>query len=206
MSKIFQAFLANETAIRRVFMRYFHSDADVEDLTQQVFMKCFSAEMKAEIHQPKSFLLRSAKNLAIGELRKKVRTTTGSIEDSGGSDVFIDERAASAEDVVDTKRKLAVLARAIAELPPHNRRAFWLRKIEELKLDQIAARLNVSPSTAKKYIVEAVLLCEKSLQAHGYELAEFGATDRKDLAQSKSAERADTFSPNAASDQEQKNG
>lgn len=143
-------------------------------------MRCFSAEMKAEIHEPKSFLLRSAKNLAISELRKKVHATTDSIENSGGSDVFIDEREASPEKKADAKRKLAVLATAIAELPPNIRRAFWLRRIEGLKLGQIAARLGIAPSTVKKYVGAALLLCETSMRRHGYELAEFSGAREKD--------------------------
>lgn len=175
MSGIFQAFLKNEMALRRVFARYFRRPEDVDDLTQEVFVKCFAAEMKSEICEPKSFLLRSAKNLAISELKKKVRTTTDSIEDSGGSDVYKDEAGISAETRLDTKRKLATLAQAIASLPPHHRRVFWMRKIEGLKLAQIAVRLDVSISTAKKHVTEALLICEAHLRKQGYEPGEFGA-------------------------------
>lgn len=175
MSKIFQAFLANETAIRRVFRRYFRSAEDVEDLTQQVFMKCFAAEMKADIREPKFFLLRAAKNLAIGELRKKVRTTTDSIELSGGADVFVDSGSLTAETHLDSKQKLAALAAAMARLPAKQRRAFWLRKVEGLKLSQIAERMDVAQSTAKKYVGDALLACEADLRARGYDMSEIGA-------------------------------
>ncbi|MCK5746837.1 MAG: sigma-70 family RNA polymerase sigma factor [Oricola sp.] len=184
MSGIFQAFQRNETAIRRVFARYFRRPEDIEDLTQEVFVKCFAAEMKSEICEPKSFLLRSAKNLALSEVKKKVRTTTDSIEDSGGSDVYMDETGVSAESRLDTKRKLAALAQAIASLPPNYRRAFWMRKIEDLKLAQIAARLDVSMSTAKKHVAEALLMCEAHLRKQGYEPGEFGAIPAADLRRS----------------------
>lgn len=180
MSGIYQAFLKNESSIRRVFARYFRRAEDVEDLTQEVFVKCFAAEMKSEICDPKSFLLRSAKNLALSELKKKVRTTTDSIEDSGGSDVYRDEAGISAETRLDTKRKLAALAQAIAGLPPHYRRVFWMRKIEELKLAQIAVRLDVSISTAKKHVAEALLICEAHLRKRGYEPGEFGVLPAAD--------------------------
>lgn len=175
MSKIYKAFLKHESAVRRVFARYFRSPEDIEDLTQELFVKCFSAEMKAEIYEPKSFLLRAAKNLALSELKKKVRTTTDSIEDSGGSEVYRDEAGVSAELRLDANRKLAALARAIAQLPPDHRRAFWMRRIENLKLAQIAVRLDISVSTVKKHVTEALLLCESSLRAQGYESGEFGA-------------------------------
>ncbi|MEX6634550.1 RNA polymerase sigma factor [Hyphococcus lacteus] len=175
MSKIFDTFLRNETAIKRIFARYFRRLEDVEDLSQEVFMKCFAAEMRTDIHDPKAFLLRSARNLAFSELKRKVRTTTDSIEDSGGSDVYMDEAGISAETQLDTRRKLTALSQAIASLPPRHRRAFWMRKIEDLKLAQIAARLDVSVSTAKKYVAEALLMCETHLRKQGYEPTEFGA-------------------------------
>src|SRR5262245_2929270 len=117
MSRIYQAFLANEGAIRRIFAGYFRQPQDIEDLTQETFVKCFAAELKAEIHDPKSFLLHSAKNLAISERRKKIRTTTDYIEDSGGSEVFMDEGEVPAETRIDGQHKLAALARALAKLP-----------------------------------------------------------------------------------------
>ena len=174
MSRIFQAFLQNEDSIRRVIARYFRKPEDIDELTQEVFVKCFAAEMKAEIWEPKFFLLRSAKNLALSELKKKARTTTDSIEDSGGPDVYKDEVGISAETRLDSKRKLAALAQAIASLPPNYRRAFWMRKIEGLKLAQIAAQLNISVSTAKKRVADALLKCEAHLREKGYEPGEFG--------------------------------
>ena len=185
MSRIFQAFLQNEEAIRRVIARYFRKPEDIDELTQEVFLKCFAAEMKAEIWEPKFFLLRSAKNLALSETKKKARTTTDSIEDSGGADVYKDEVGISAEARLDSKRKLAALARAIANMPPKNRRAFWMRKIEGVKLTQIAAQLNISVSTTKKHVADALLMCEAYLREQGYEPGEFGPMQTAELKRSR---------------------
>lgn len=174
MSRIYRAFLANERGLRRLFARYFPRAEDIEELVQETFVKCFAAEMKTRIHDPKFFLFRAAKNLAISERRKKFWTTTDYIEDSGGSDVFMDERELSAEARLDGKRKLAVLAKALASLPPDVRRAFLMRRMEGLGMTQIATRLNVSVKTVHNRIASALAQCDAYLCAQGYDPMEFG--------------------------------
>ena len=176
MSEILQAFIENERTIRRIFARYCSRAEDVEDLTQETFLKCFAAEMTTQIREPKAFLLRAAKNLALSEVKRKVNKTTSYIEDSGGEDVLGDDGRVSVEADIDGKRKLVALAKAIASLPAPHRRALLMRKMENLRIKQIAKRLNVSVSTVEKRIAAALLMCASYLKAEGYDLAEFGAT------------------------------
>ena len=194
--------MQNEDAIRRVISRYFRKPEDIDELTQDVFVKCFAAEMKSEIWEPKFFLLRSAKNLALSEVKKKARTTTDSIEDSGGADVYKDEVGISAEARLDSKRKLSALAQAIASLPPKYRRAFWMRKIEGLKLAQISTRLNISLSTTKKHVAEALLMCEGYLRERGYEPGEFGPMPTVELKSSSLGNSAVTLSASVSGQHE----
>lgn len=174
MSEIFKSFRENEAALKRVFARYFRNSADIEDLTQETFLKCFAAEAKSHIRQPKSFLFRAAKNLALSEKRKKFRKTTDYLEDSGGSDVYIDNTLVSEEERLDSQRKLAILAEAIASLPEEYRKAILMRKMEHLKLAQIARRTNVTVRTAQKRVAVALDMCDTYLQRKGYEPSEFG--------------------------------
>lgn len=174
MSRIFKTFLENETAVRRIFTRYFRQREDIEDLTQEIFLRCFAAEMKTDIVDPKAFLLRSAKNLAFSERKKKSRTTTDYVEDSGGLEVLVDEHGVSPESQLDSQRKLAALARALAQLPPQYRETFMMRKMGQLKLSQIATRLDLSVSMVQKRIATALVMCDASLRREGYDPAEFG--------------------------------
>ncbi|MBI1366699.1 MAG: sigma-70 family RNA polymerase sigma factor [Alphaproteobacteria bacterium] len=175
MSEILQAFIENERAIRRIFARYCSRAEDVEDLTQETFLKCFAAEMTTDIREPKAFLLRAAKNLALSELKRKANKTTSFIEDSGGPDVLGNDGQVSVEADIDGRRKLVALAKAIASLPAPHRRALLMRKMENLKIRQIAKRLNVSVSTVEKRVAAALVMCASYLRAEGYDLAEFGA-------------------------------
>lgn len=187
MSEIFKSFKENEQAIRRVLKGYFGETADIDDLTQETFLRCFAAESKSHIRQPKSYLFRAAKNLAVSEKRRKFRKTTDYLEDSGGADARVDESLITEEDRLDSQRKLALLAEAIASLPEQYRKAILMRKMEHLKLTQIAVRTNVTKRTAQKRVAVALDMCATYLQNKGYEPTEFG---RSYLSQAPTAESA----------------
>ena len=174
MSGVYKAFLEYETVIRRVLARYASRPDTVDDLAQQTFLKCYAAEMKEEIREPKAFLLRVAKNVALSEVRRHVNTMTDSLEDFESSNVLKDERHSSPETEVDARRKLEVAAHALESLPAECRQALIMRKVEKLRFKQIATRLEVSVSTVEKRVAKALVLCNGWLRAHGYDPEEFG--------------------------------
>jgi RNA polymerase sigma-70 factor (ECF subfamily) len=69
---------------------------------------------------------------------------------------------------------LFVLTQAVAQLPVECQRVFLMRKVEGLRVKQIATRLNVSVSTVEKRLARALLLCDRYLRQQGYDAAEFG--------------------------------
>jgi RNA polymerase sigma factor (sigma-70 family) len=174
MSKILQAFLQHQAAIRRLLARYVPLE-ERNDLLQEAFLKAFAAEMTTPVRDAKAFLFRVAKNLALSELTRKSRTETDYIEDLDASDVMEDDRSGSVEAHIDGKRKLFVLTQAVAHLPPECRRVFLMCKVDGLRIKQIATRLNVSVSTVEKRLATALRLCDRHLREHGYDPAEFGA-------------------------------
>ncbi|PHR92442.1 MAG: RNA polymerase subunit sigma-24 [Robiginitomaculum sp.] len=179
MSKIYKAFQENEASIRRIVAKYRWRKEDVDDLTQETFLKSFAAEIKQEILNPKAFLFRVAKNVAISEVKKKRHSTTDFVEDLGGMEVYKDERHISAEDQLDARQKLFVFSQALATLPPECSRALIMRKIDGLKFKQIALRLDVSVSTIEKRVATALLRCNAYLKKNGYDPEDFGAVSKK---------------------------
>jgi RNA polymerase sigma factor (sigma-70 family) len=174
MSSILRAFLQHQAAIRRVLGRYVPPD-DRNDILQEAFLKAYAAEMTTPIQDAKAFLFRVAKNLAISEMTKKSRSDTDYLEDLSGSEVLEDDRSGTAEAHIDGRRKLFVLSQALAHLPEECQRVFLMRKMEGLRIKQIATRLNVSASTVEKRLAKALLLCNRHLRHQGYDPAEFGA-------------------------------
>lgn len=182
MSDIYRAFLEHQTAIRRIIARYCAHPEDIEDLAQHTFLRGFAAETKTRIREPKAFLLRIARNLALSEIKRHGRIYTDSLEDCEASAVLKDDGQASAEDRLDTTRKLAALSMAVAQLPPECRDVLLMRKVEQLRFKQIATRLNVSVSTVEKRVAKALHLCAAILRREGYDPTEFGGQFLKNAA------------------------
>ena len=63
MSPILRAFLENERGLKRYLSRFFSRSQDVDDLTQETFLRAF-ADGGAGVHNPRAFLYRIARNLA----------------------------------------------------------------------------------------------------------------------------------------------
>ncbi|PCI64626.1 MAG: RNA polymerase subunit sigma-24 [Kordiimonadales bacterium] len=174
MSEILKAFMRNEQAIRRYIARYRSDVQDVEDFTQETFLRGFAAETKGDIREPKAFLFKIAKNIALLDIRKKKRGPTDFIEDSGGSELLVDEEQLTADAWLDGRRKLVLLSKAAASLPPKCRKAFLMRRVEGLQYKQIANRMNISVSAVEKHVMVGLLKCNSYLREHGYDAAEFG--------------------------------
>lgn len=174
MSDLLNSFLRNETALRKYLSRFFSCEQDIEDAVQETFLKTFAASTKTEILSPKSFLFRVAKNTALNAVSKKSNTTTELYEDSQNSNVLIDKGQVSAEEQLDSRRKLFVFSKAVAQLSPNCRKVLILRKIEGLKVKEIARHMNISVSGVEKHIAAGLIQCNQYFKSQGYEPAEFG--------------------------------
>lgn len=102
---------------------------------QETFLKVFEAERGTNISNPKAFLFKTARNLALNELAKRRNRRTDSVEDLEG---------------------LARAWGAIQELSPRVREVFVLHKVHGLKQREIARRLGISESTVEKHIAKGL--------------------------------------------------
>lgn len=174
MSRILQVFLENESALKRYLGRFFPRADDIDDIAQETFLKAFAAESRQDIHAPKAFLFRIAKNTALNEISKKSRTSTEYIEDSGPLDVLEDDSQVPVDDQVCARQKLGAFSDAVASLPTQCRRVFLLRKVYGLSHKEIAERQGISVSTVEKHLANGLLKCSQYLRRQGHLLEDFG--------------------------------
>ncbi len=175
MPDLLNAYEDNIVMIRRIIARYGIRPGDVEDIAQETFLRAFAAQTETKLRNPKAFLIRVARNLAASELKRKVNTTSVSIEQYEDSDVLMNGLADSPEKRIEDQRKLLVMVKAVASLSPALRETFIMRKVDQLKFQQIATRLSVSVSTVEKRAATALLAIDRFLRTKGYDLAEFSA-------------------------------
>jgi len=159
---ILAAFEKHQTALKRFISRYLRNTQDIEDVAQEAFLRAYNAERSTHVQQPKSFLFRIAKNIAISELRSKSRKITDYIEDQDESSVLVGEW--SPEDEMIAQQKLGIHCEAVASLTEKCRRVYLMRKVYGLSHKEISERLGIAASTVEKHLMNGVQACDEFIR------------------------------------------
>jgi RNA polymerase sigma-70 factor (ECF subfamily) len=167
LSKILEAYLENEVALKSYLRRFIASREAADDLAQEAFLRAFAAESKREIDVPKAFLFKVAKNLALNELARQSSVAFQPLGDLAGAEVLEDSSQAGADDVVDSRERIRLLACAIAALPPQCAKVFILRKMQGLSQKEIAVRLDISVRTVENHVALGLSRCRAYMREHG---------------------------------------
>jgi RNA polymerase sigma factor (sigma-70 family) len=157
---------------------------DIDDILQETFIRTYAASGKTEIRHPRSFMLRTARNLALNHVTSAYSKRT-QIEDFSSSEVYLTEE--SLESQFESKERFLGFCRAVRTLPAQCRRVFVLKKVYGLSQLEIAEYLGISASTVEKHVAKGLLMCRESMQAMGYAVG-----DESDA----NAERAEKDSSN----------
>ena len=187
MSELLDAYVKHEGLLRSVVLKICRRREDADDLVQETFLRAFAAETDTNIKNPKAFLVTVATNLALSHISKKSATETDYLEDMGLSEAIEDSGQAAGDEVMESRQKLLVFVRAVSTLPPRCKQVFLMRKLEGLKLKQIATRLNLSVSVVEKHVAVGLIKCSQFMREEGYELSDFGAAHLERMLESRPA-------------------
>jgi RNA polymerase sigma factor (sigma-70 family) len=156
---VYEAYTDHGVSLKRFIGRFLRSPSDVEDVAQEAFLRAFTVELTRPIEQPKSFLFRIAKHLALSQLTRKSRRITEYIEDVDESSVIQEE--SSAEDEISANQILELHYEATMALSPQCRDVYLLRKVHGLSHKEIAERRGIAVSTVEKHLIKAVEHCDR---------------------------------------------
>ena len=156
---IYEAFTRHNSSLKRFIGRFMRNHSDIEDIAQEAFLRAYAVEQGRPIEQPKSFLFRIAKHLALTQLTRKSRQITDYIEDS--EDPSAIQADFSAEEEISGRQMLQVHCNAVATLSPQVRKAYLLRKVHGLSHKEIAAHEGIAVSTVEKHLMKAAEVCER---------------------------------------------
>ena len=145
-------------------MRFFTvrlgSPAAAEDLVQDIYVKITTLDPSAPVQNEAAFLYRLGANLMLDRLRQQKR---GAARDGAWQAVsttvvhgqeIADEPAA--DEAVVWRERLKLMLAALEDLPPQQRQAFRMHKLEAKSQAETAAALGVSTSSVEKYIGAAL--------------------------------------------------
>ena len=122
LSSVSRAFLENTDFLKHFLKRFLTRAEDIEDLAQEAYLRSYRAEQERGVEQPKAYLFRVAKHLALNELNRKSEQMTVYIEDRLATLPL--DGSSSAEDEVEAQQSLSLYYEAVAALPKRCRRVF----------------------------------------------------------------------------------
>jgi RNA polymerase sigma-70 factor (ECF subfamily) len=146
---------------------------DIEDIVQETYVRIYQAAQRQEIHHPKSFMLKTARNLALNHVGSadamshlaSIELDTDSDEDM---DMWRNAISEPLESMAQTQEEFLLFCRAVCELPVQCRRVFVLRKVYGLSQEEVAKHLGISQTTVEKHVAKGVVACGTYMKAIGY--------------------------------------
>jgi RNA polymerase sigma-70 factor (ECF subfamily) len=155
-SAITAAFLEHVTFLKKFLTRFLREQQDIDDVVQETYLRAYSAEQSKSIEQPKAFLFRIARNLALTELTRKSRQITDYLADFDESLVMGSD---TLEEEIEAREHLGLYCEAVAALPEQCRRVYLLRKVHGLSHKEIAKRMGLTVSSVEKHLLKGILKC-----------------------------------------------
>lgn len=142
-------------AVRTYLARRLGCPEAGREAAQDIFLRLLLRPQSAPIENPRGFLLRAARNLAIDVLRAEgIRPVIEPIEDH--EDTLVDPVSDPAR-IAEARQRLRLLAQGIGKLPPRCRDVFFLHRFEGLTQRKIAARLGIAAKTVEANLARAML-------------------------------------------------
>jgi RNA polymerase sigma-70 factor (ECF subfamily) len=125
------------------------------DLAQDTFMRLLAKEQVPELHAPRTFLAKVAQSVLCNHYRRQKLERA-----------YLEALAAMPEQVAPSLETQAILLETLIALDAvleglerPVREAFLLSQMDGLSHGEIAARLDVSVTTVKRYIIKAGAMC-----------------------------------------------
>jgi RNA polymerase sigma-70 factor (ECF subfamily) len=139
---------------------------DPEDVVQEAFLQFAAMENPQAVENPRAFLYRTARNLAVDRHRRAVVRSHFAHEQIPAADALLaDDR--DAERVLSARQRLSIVEQTIRDMDPRRRAVFVLNRIHELSHAEISRRLRLPQTTVKRLVAAAIVECERSLRAYG---------------------------------------
>ena len=151
---VLTTFLANQVSLRSFISRFMVSAHEIEDVSQETFLRAYKAEQHTPIEQPKAYLFRVAKNILLNEFNNKARKVTDYVDNLETLDLLPETE--SLEDNLMAQQRIGIYCEAIASLPEQCRRVMLMKKIYGLSTREVARRLGISVSTVEKHMTKGL--------------------------------------------------
>ena len=140
---------------------------DVEDIVQETYVRACKASSVSELRSPRSYMLKTARNLALDHVKRAEYRLADSLKDDDEGDHVAElvtardtlEQVCSDEDFV-------IFCGAVRALPLQCRRAFVLKKVYGYTQREVAEEMQISEKTVEGHIAIGITRCKRVVQIH----------------------------------------
>lgn len=170
--------IGDEDAFSAIFHRYIgilkpfaysftKSNALAEEIIQDSFIRVWlSRDKLGEVVSFRAWLLKIVANECHKFLKKKVAEDRRISRLGAGRDELHNPVA----DYINLEEVKQLISKAVGELSPQRRKIYQMSRGQGLKIEEIAAELDLSPNTVKNVLVIAVKTIREQLEEAGYVL------------------------------------
>lgn len=151
-------FMSARNGLARVAMKIV-PPSDVEDIVQETYVRLCRASVVNEIRSPRSFMLKTAKNLALDHVKRAEFRLADPIGDAEQNSAL--PMAKDTLDQVCSDENFSIFCAAVRELPVQCRRAFVLRKVYGCSQREIAEEMQISEKTVEGHVANGITRCKR---------------------------------------------
>lgn len=150
------------SALLAYFLRRTRNRADAEDLTHDVFVRLGRLDPATELQNAEAFIFQTAANL----LRDRARRAEAQRGVFAAASPLTDPPTGEpdAERVLSAKVELSRVMDALNTLSERTRNIFILRRLEQMKCEEIAAFYGISVSAVEQHITKALAHLAKTVK------------------------------------------
>jgi RNA polymerase sigma-70 factor (ECF subfamily) len=159
-SELFNSlFREHNRSLMRFLVTRLRSVQEARDVAQEAYVRLLQLHEPGAVSLLRSYLFRTAANLAVDRLRRRAVRERASVELFDElSEQGTPERAAMARQEYDLVRA------AIAALPAKTREAFVLRVIDGVPALEVARRMGLKERMVREHVARALAECKRALQ------------------------------------------
>jgi RNA polymerase sigma-70 factor (ECF subfamily) len=158
--KLLDVFVALRRKLARAVSRIV-PPPEIEDIVQETYVRVCQFEQAGNIRHPRSFLYRTARNLALDHMKRSQSRATVNLpsdeEEHGDSE--LPQAGLDVYDQLAARQEFEIFCEAVQQLPLQCRRVFVLRKVYGYSQKEIARALDIAESTVEKHIAYGIKRC-----------------------------------------------
>ena len=157
--RVVQVYLAIRKNLARA-VSHIVPPKEIEDIVQETYVRVCQVQNPDEIRHPRSFLLKTARNLAFDHIKRAETRLSQSMDEDMEAE-WNDQSAKGNDpyDKVAAKQEFAHFCESVRHLPVQCRKVFVLKKVYGYSQKEIAGQLQISESTVEKHIANGIKRC-----------------------------------------------